>query len=136
MSNQEARRLVAEGLQRRKEQKRAAEREAKLEHYEQEQFLHIHRNCQDARKERAAELANQDTARMRAAQRAEKEQKRIREQQREEMAINAVKNYVLLCLITLCSSAIAILPLWTAVALIAGGASFPAAYIYRLYNPF
>lgn len=135
MSNQEARRLVAEGLQRRREQQKEAKREEKLEHYEREQFLHIHRNCEDARKERAAEIANRDTARLRAALRAEKEQERIREQQREAMAVDAVKNYVLVCLATLCSSAVTPLPLWAAVALIVGGAAFPAAYVYRLYNP-
>lgn len=135
MSNQMARRLVEEGLQHRREQRKAAEREAKLEHYEKEQFLHIHRNCEDARKERAAELANRDTARLRAAQRAEKAQERVREQQREAMAVDAVKNYGLICLATLCCSAVTPLPLWAAVALIAAGAAFPAAYVYRLYNP-
>ena len=135
MSNQEARRLVEEGLQRRREKRREAEREAKLESYEQAQFLHIHKNCADARKERAAELVNQDTARLRAAQRAAKEQERIREQQREEMAIDAAKNYVLICLVILCSCAVTSLPLWAAFSLITGGMAFPVAYIFRLYNP-
>lgn len=147
MSNQEARRLVAEGLQRRKEQRQEAEREAKLEHYEKEQMLHIHKNCADARKEREAKLADRDTARlmaqteqynkaqMVASRKAQREQK-LREWERDYMASNSVRRYILACMAVMLITVWTPLPWWAAAALIIGTAVCEAAYIFRLYFPF
>ena len=147
MSNQEARRLVAEGLQRRKEQRQEAEREAKLEHYEQEQMLHIHKNCADARKEREAKRADRDTARLMAqteqynkaqlvASRKAQREQMLRDWERDYTASNSVRGYILACMSVMLVAAWTPLPWWAAAALIAGTAVCEAAYIFRLYFPF
>lgn len=130
MTCEENRRIVEDGLAQKKVLRiqREAEREAQQEAYEQDMISACNTHCADARRER--EKA-QDNAR----RRAELARAKAKAWELECKAANAVRMYGILCLITLLVSATTKLPFWAAVALILGGAIFPAIYIFRLYNP-
>ena len=135
MSNEEKKRIVAEGLERRKAERVAAEREAKLDSYEQEQLDAVHRNCEGARMSREAEEERQMQYQQRIARRKEWAAKAAKRQMLEDKSVAAVRYYGVLCLVVLLISALTRLPFWAAAALILGGTVFPIAYIFRLYNP-
>lgn len=135
MSNEEKKRIVAEGLERRKAERVAAEREAKLDSYEQEQLDAVHRNCEGARMSREAEEERKIQYQQRIARRKEWAAKAAKRQMLEDKSVAAVRYYGVLCLVVLLISALTRLPFWAAAALILGGTVFPIAYIFRLYNP-
>lgn len=135
MSNEEKKRIVAEGLERRKADRAEAEREARLESYEQEQMDAIHRNCEGARMNREAEEAQMRKQQQRIARRQEWAAQAAKAQMLEDKSVAAVRYYGILCLVVLLISALTRLPFWAAAALILGGTVFPIAYIFRLYNP-
>lgn len=135
MSSEENKRIVTEGLERRKADRVAAEREAQLDSYEQDQLAAIHQNCADARLNREAEHSRYLQQQQRIARRQEWAAKAARAQMLEDKSVAAVRYYGVLCLVVLLISAVTKLPFWAAAALILGGAIFPVAYIFRLYNP-
>lgn len=123
-----ARQIVSAGLEQRRQLRQEAEREARQEAYEKEMILACNLHCADARKGR--ESRERD-----AKRRAERAQARAKAVELEFKSVSAVRYYGILCLVVLLVSAVTRLPFWAAAALIAGGAIFPAVYIYRLYNP-
>ena len=135
MSNEEKKRIVAEGLERRKADRVAAEREAQLDSYEQEQLDAVHLNCEDAKLKREAERNRQKERQERIARRQAWAAQAAKAQMLEDKSVAAVRYYGVLCLVVLLVSAITRLPFWAAAALILGGTVFPIAYIFRLYNP-
>lgn len=135
MSNEEKKRIVAEGMERRKADRVAAEREAKLDSYEQEQLDAVHLNCEGAKLKREAEEARMRKHQQRIARRQEWAAQAAKAQMLEDKSVAAVRGYGVLCLVVLLVSAITRLPFWAAAALILGGAVFPIVYIFRLYNP-
>ena len=135
MSNEEKKRIVAEGLERRKADRAEAEREARLDSYEKEQMDAIHRNCEGARLNREAEEAHMRKQQQRIARRQEWAAQAAKAQMLEDKSVAAVRYYGVLCLVVLLISALTRLPFWAAAALILGGMVFPVAYIFRLYNP-
>lgn len=135
MSNEENKRIVTEGLERRKAERAEAEREAQLDSYEQDQLAAISKNCEDARKNREAEQTRQLQYQQRIARRQEWAAQAARAQQLEDKSMAALRYYGVLCLVVLLISALTRLPFWAAAALILGGMVFPAAYIFRLYYP-
>lgn len=135
MSNEEKKRIVAEGLERRKADRVAAEREAKLDSYEQEQLDAVHKNCEDARLNREAEEVRMRRHQERIARRQEWAAQAAKAQMLEDKSVAAVRYYGVLCLVVLLISALTRLPFWAAAAMNLGGAVFPIAYIFRLYNP-
>ena len=140
MSNEENKRIVAEGLERRKAEREAAAQEARLDSYEQEQMDAVHQNCVDARLSREAE-ENRERENRERERRQRVERRRAwaaeaaRKQQLEDKSTAAVRYYGVLCLVVLLVSAMTKLPFWAAMALILGGMVFPAVYIFRLYYP-
>lgn len=135
MSNDEKKRIVADGLERRKADRVAAEREAKLDSYEQDQLDAVHQNCEDARKNREAEEAYMRKQQQRIARRQQWAAQAAKAQMLEDKSVAAVQYYGVLCLVVMLISALTRLPFWAAAALILGGTVFPIAYIFRLYNP-
>lgn len=135
MSSDEARRIVQIGLDRRKEERDTAAREARLDKYEQDQIRFCNVHSANAKEQRQRE----ETGRI---QREQMEERRIaraaalaQEKERDEAATDAVKKYAVICLAILCLTIFTYLPLWGAITLIVSLAVFPAAYIFRLYFP-
>ena len=135
MSNEEKKRIVAEGLERRKADRVEAEREAKLDSYEQDQLDAVHLNCEGATLKREAERNRQQERQERMARRQQWAAQAAHQQMLEDKSVAAVRYYGVLCLVVLLISALTRLPFWAAAALILGGTVFPIAYIFRLYNP-
>ena len=135
MSSNEAKQIVQDGLERRKTEKAEADKEARLDSYEQEQLDAVHRNCEGAKMNREAEEARMRQHQQRIARRKEWAAQVARAQLLEDKSVAAVRYYGVLCLVVMLISALTRLPFWAAMALIAGGAVFPVVYIFRLYNP-
>ena len=135
MTSEENKRIVAEGLERRKAERAEAEHEAQLDSYEKEQLNAVHRNCEDARLNREAEQNRAREYQQRIARRKEWAAQAAKAQMLEDKAMAAVRYYGVLCLVVLLISALTRLPFWAAAVLILGGMVFPAAYIFRLYYP-
>ena len=135
MSNEEKKRIVQDGLDRRKADRAEAEREARLDNYEQEQLSAVHRNCEGARMSREAEKEKMRQHQQRIARRQEWAAKAAKKQMLEDKSMAAVRYYGVMCLVVMLISALTQLPFWAAAALILGGTVFPISYIFRLYNP-
>ena len=132
---EEARRIVTEGLELRRISRQEAQQEARLEQYEQDMISGCNQNCVNARRDRLT--MEQDSARKEkaAARRAARAAAKAKAWQLECKANDAVRFYGIVCLVVLLVSAVTKLPFWAAATLMISGAIFPAAYIYRLYNP-
>ena len=135
MSSNEAKQIVQNGLERRKAERDAAAEEARLDIYEQEQIRFCNANYADAKMKRDAEQKAQKSFQERAARREAMAKAQAQEAAREDAATAAVQYYGVGCLVILLVAAVTKLPFWAAIALIAGLAVFPIAYIFRLYNP-
>lgn len=135
MSNEEARRIVSEGLEHRKEDRMTAKKEAALEQYEQDMIDACNTHCADARLNREAEQNRALERQRRIARRQEWAAQAARAQQLEDKSMAAIRYYGVLCLVVLLVSAVTRFPFWAAVTVILGSAVFPAAYIFRLYYP-
>lgn len=135
MSLEENKRIVAEGLQQKKAARLAAEHEAQLDRYEQAQIRAINENCAGARLNREAEQSRMLQYQQRIARRNARVAELAEAQRKEDAAMAACRYYGLACLAVLWLAAVTRFPFWTAVAMIAGLAVFPAAYIFRLYFP-
>lgn len=129
MSSEEARQIVADGLERRKEEQR--QRDAELERQERMLRLtindnHTERTLSEAQKK---ELEKEKARQRREANRKAREDRAARDMA-AEMCVN---NYCIACLIILLVSAITRLNFFVMIALVLGLAVFPVAKIYRLY---
>lgn len=135
MSSDEARRIVQVGLDRRKEDRDTAAKEARLEKYEQEQILFCNAHSAAAKAQRQLEETGRMNLQKHKARRDAWEQALAMELAKEQAAISAVKKYGVFCLATLCLTIFTHLPLWGAITTALGMGAFPAAYIFRLYYP-
>ena len=133
MSSEDARSIVAKGLERRKQL--FAEQEAALEQYEQDMIDTCNTHCADAKLLRQNEETGRLNREQIEARRAARAEALAKKQAREEAATTAVKRYILVCMGILWLTAFTHLPLWAAITLALGLAVFPAAYIFRLYYP-
>lgn len=135
MSNDEAKRIVRAGLERRRDARQLAEQEARLEQYELDMIETCNENCADAKIQRRMEESERLTREQMEARRAARAEALAKELAREEAATTAVKRYVIACMAILCMTIFTNLPMWAAVTLVVGLAVFPVAYIFRLYFP-
>lgn len=133
MSNEDARSIVAQGLERRKQL--FAEHEAALEQYEQDMIDTCNTHCADAKLLRQNEETGRLNREQREARRAARAEAQAKEQAREEATTTAVKRYILACMGIFWLTAFTHLPIWAAVTCALGLAVFPAVYIFRLYYP-
>lgn len=135
MSSEEAKRQVQEGLQRKRIQRKEAEKEARLEQYEQDQIKACNVNCADAKLQRKLEETGR-LNREQAEERRRARQEAMRQEAiREDKAVHAARYYGLACLWILWLTAVTHLPVWAAFALIISTGIFPVIYIFRLYYP-
>ena len=68
------------------------------------------------------------------ARKREREQLRM-EMERDATAMDAVRRFVVFCLVTALVTVWTPFPWWAAVALVVGTTALTAAYIFRVYNP-
>lgn len=136
MSKQdEARQIVSQGLELRRIRRDEERKEAQLEQYEQDMITQCNLHCADARKDRLSMEENAARLNEAAARKAEREAARAKAREIENKASKAVENYGIASLVVMLGSSVTQLPFLVAMALILGGAVFPAAYIFRLYYP-
>ena len=135
MSSEEAKRQVQEGLQHKQIQRKEAEKEARLEQYEQDQIKACNVNCADAKLQRKLEETGRLNREQAEERRRERQEAMRQEAIREDKAVHAVRYYGLACMAILWIWAMTRLPFWAAVTLILSIAVFPMAYIFRLYYP-
>lgn len=132
---EEARQIVTEGLELRRIRRREEEKEAKLEQYEQDMITSCNLHCADARKDRKSKEENAARLNEAAARKAVREAARARAWDIENKTNKAVEKWSIASLVVMLVSAVTQMPFLVAMALILGGAVFPAAYIFRLYYP-
>ena len=135
MSNEEARRIVQLGLERRKADREKAAQEAKLEKYEQDQILFCNMHGADAKVQRQKEETGRLNRERFAAMRTAQAEAVAKQMARDQAAVDAVKKYIVVCLAMFTLTIFTHLPVWAAFTTIMGLAVFPAAYIFRLYYP-
>lgn len=121
----EAKQYVAEGLERRKTDRQT--REQQLDNYEQQMIAFCNKHSADSKQSRT-ETEKRETYR---ALKAEKLEAMRRKDAAAEMACT---KYGYACVAILLLSAWTPIPFYAAVALIAGLAVFPVAYIVKLYD--
>ena len=135
MSSEEARQIVADGLERRKEEQR--QRDAELEKQERILRIKINNNhtvktYSEAQKEKMEQEQKMEAIRKNREAWAKERAARVARDMAAEEAIN---KYGIACLAILLVSAITRLNIFVMISLALGLAVFPAAYIYRLYYP-
>lgn len=130
-----AREFVQSGLDRRKEDRKIAEQEGRLEQYELDMIGACNVHCADAKKQRQKEETGRLNKERLEAIRMAREKALALEMEREEKAVSAVKKYGVICMAILCLTIFTKLPLWAAITLAFGLAVFPAVYVFRLYVP-
>lgn len=135
MNSEEARRIVQFGLDRRKEDRDTAAREARLEKYEQEQIRFCNVHSANAKEQRRLEETGRLSRELMEARRAARENALAKAHARDQAASNAVKKYIVACMAAFCLTIFTHLPVWAAATLALGLAVFPAGYIFRLYYP-
>ena len=129
MSSEEARQIVADGLERRKEEQR--QRDAELE--KQDRILRIKIN-KNHKIQTYSEAQKKELEKEKARQRREANEKARKDRAARDMAAEmCVNNYGIACLVILLLSAITRLNFFVMIALVLGLAVFPVAKIYRLY---
>ena len=135
MNSDEARRIVQNGLDRRKEDRDTAAKEARLEKYEQDQIHFCNEHCANSKEQRQLEETGRRNRQQYEARRAARAEAYALELAREQAATDAVKKYGVFCMATLCLTIFTHLPVWAAITTALGMGVFPAAYIFRLYYP-
>jgi hypothetical protein len=129
MSSEEARQIVADGLERRKEEQ--VQKDAEMDRQERMLRLtingnHTERTLSEAqKKEQEKEKARQ--------RRAAKEKARKDRAARDMAAEMAVNQYGIVCLVIILLSSVFRLNFFVFLALVLGLAVFPVAKIYKLY---
>lgn len=131
MSTEEARSIIAAGLERRKEDR--ARRDAALEDQARQLRMTINdnHNFRTLSEEQRKALEAENIQKRRAERAKAKADQVIRDMKAEE----AVRKYGAACLLILLLTAVFRLNVLVAISLTLGLAVFPAAYIYRLYVP-
>lgn len=131
MSTEEARSIVAAGLERRKEDR--VRRDAALEDQARQLRMTINdnHNFRTISEEQRMALEAENIQKRRAERAKAKADQVIRDMKAED----AVRKYGVACLLILLMTAVFRLNILVAIALTLGLAVFPAAYIYRLYVP-
>jgi hypothetical protein len=131
MSADEARSIVTEGLERRKEER--VRRDAALEDQARQLRLTISENHEDkAKSEEKRKAKEEEEARKRKAERAKaKADLVIKDMQAED----ACRKYGIVVLLIILLTAVSRMNVFFSLALMIAMAVFPAVYIYRLYNP-
>ena len=131
MSSEEARSIIAAGLERRKEDR--VRRDAALEDQARQLRMTINdnHNFRTISEEQRMALEAENIQKRRAERAKAKADQVIRDMKAEE----AVRKYGVACLLILLMTAVFRLNVLVAIALTLGLAVFPAAYIYRLYVP-
>ena len=146
MSSDEAKRLIEDGLQLRRQRREEAEQEAKMEAYEKTMITACNENCAGARKSRQEDEERSISLALAAAQQKERQAQlaAIRKKEREQLqrewardaaAYEAARRYVFACMGVMLVTVWTPFPWWAAVALLFGTAVCLAAYIFRLYFP-
>ena len=135
MTSNEAKLIVLAGLERRKEEQQNAEREAKLEQYEQDMIETCNGHCAVAKVQRRNEESERFNREQLEAKRMARAAALAKGLEREEKAVSAANKYGVSCLAILCLTIFTHLPVWAAITLSLGLAVFPAVYIFRLYYP-
>lgn len=135
MSSEEARRIVQIGLERRKDDRDTAAKEAQLEKYEQDQIHFCNAHFANAKEQRQIEETGRMQRERFMARQAAKAAALAKELEREQAATDAMKKYGVFCLAMLCLTIFTHLPMWAAITTAVSMAVFPAAYIFRLYYP-
>jgi hypothetical protein len=132
MSSEEARNIVAAGLERRREDRDL--RDAALEDQARQLRMTINdnHNFRTISEEQKKAMEAENIKKRRAERAKAKADQVIRDMKAEE----AVRKYGLACLLILLMTAVFRLNVFVAIALVLGLAVFPTAYIYRLYVPF
>lgn len=133
MSNDEARKIVQSGLDRRREKQRIAERESKLELYERDQIRFCNEHHENAKLQRMMAETGRFNREQIRAKRIAMEEAAALECEMECKSIDAVKKYIMICMAMFCLTIFTNLPVWAAATFAVGSGVFPAAYIYRLY---
>lgn len=127
-NTEENRRIVAAGLEHRRELRMEAQREEEQEAYEQDMILACNLHCADAKKDRQ----DRERTKQRRAEIAKAKADRVR---LEDAANNAVRIYGVLALVTMLVCATTPMPFYGAAAFLMGDAAIVAAYIFRLFYP-
>ena len=127
-NTEENRRIVAEGLEHRRELRLEAQREEAQEAYEQDMITACNLHAADARKDREQKERKQQIRPQIAKAKAD----RVRV---ECAANNAVRIYGVLALVTMLVCATTPMPFYGAAAFLMGDAAIVAAYIFRLFYP-
>lgn len=146
MSNEDARRLVSDGLQLRRQRREEAERESRMEEYEKAMIAGCNGNCANARKNRQEDARQTMTLALEAARQQEQQaqlaaqRKREREQmraewERETAVWEAARKFAFFCMGVALVTVWTPFPWWGAAALIFGTAALVGAYIFRVYFP-
>ena len=132
MSSNEAKKIVADGLERKKMER--AKRDAELEH--QERLLRLTINDNHLVKtinEEQKKIQQKKEAQARRESWAKKRADRVA---RDMAAEEAVHVYGILCLVILLVASIFRMNFFVCLSLVLGMAAVFAAYIYRIYVPF
>lgn len=127
MSTEEARNYVESRLQQRSIARQEREREEQLDDFEQKMISFCNQHSADAKKNREKQEKCEN-------HRALKEEKREAMRRKDEAAQLACTKYGYACVAILLLSAWTPIPLYAAIALIAGLSVFPAVYIVKLYG--
>lgn len=146
MKNEQALRLIKDGLTLRKVQREAAEQEARMEAYEKDMITFCNGNCANAKKSRhddaLAALAISNEAIHRQEQRSQYiEQRRLereafqREMERDAAASDTVRGFIFLCMAVALVTVWTPFPWWGAVAFLFGMSFIAAAVVFRIYFP-
>lgn len=135
MSNEDARRIVQLGLERRKADREKAAQEARLEKYEQDQILFCNNHSANAKVLRQKEETGRLNRELFEARQAAKAEAVAKQMARDLAATDAVKKYITACLAIFTLTNFTHLPVWAAFTTIIGLAVFPVCYIFRLYFP-
>ena len=131
MSSEEARQIVSDGLERRKEER--AQRDAELDRQERMLRLTINGNHTDRT---MSEAQQKERQRLEAVERRkQREQERIEAEKRCFEAEDAVRRYGVVCLVILLMTAVTRANLWVMASLALGMGVFPAVHIFRLFYP-
>ena len=131
MSSNEARQIVTDGLERRKEDR--VRRDAELEIQARQLRLTISGNhAQKTMTEIQRKAMEEEEARKRKAERAKAKADLVIKDMKAE---DACRKYGAVCLLIILLTAISRMNVFFSLALALGLAVFPAVYIYRLYVP-
>lgn len=135
MNSKEAKQIAGEGLERRREARNIADREAVLDQYEEDQIRACNVHFADAKIKRQLEETGRLSREQMAARKAARDKAQAEKIARELAAEDAIKKYITACLAIFCLTIFTHLPVWAAATLTMGLAVFPSAHIFRLYYP-